>query len=177
MKPAACLLAAFALGLALFADTANDEYDEPYTLPGEHGDSLLAYVGHHSVTPSKWIRLSTNSAYMVVCQIAYRDSAFEYGPASPEEVIQARQAANCLNLALLKFLQKTCAGKSDAELVRNYRSGSIRAKVEEDFPDWFDNYVVSYLHVKHGRIPIDEVADIKVAMRAVGPLAEAVGEP
>lgn len=174
MKFTTCLLAMTALCAPLFADETFDEFSFPETFPCANGNILFTNVGNYSVTPGKWIRLSTNSTYTVVCQIAYENTTFANGPSTPEEIKQARQAESCLNLGLLKFLQKTCEGKSDAELVRDYRSGKIRAKVEDIFPNWFDGYVDPVLKARYGSTPIDGITIYKISMRAVGPFAEAL---
>lgn len=174
MKLASCLLAVSTLCTPLLADDSFDEFSFPETLPCANGNILFTNVGNYSVTPCKWIRLSTNSNYTVVCQIAYENNAFANGASTPQEIMQSRQAENGLNLGLLKFLQKTCEGKSDVELVRDYRSGAIRTKVEEIFPSWFDGYVNPVLKARYGSTPIDGITVYKVSMRAVGPLAEAI---
>jgi len=173
MKPLLFLVPILAIGTSLFADDPPDEFSDPATIPCGNGNILLTNVGNYSVTPCTWIRLSTNSNYMVACQIAYGTVSAEGLPSAPAEIMEMRKAERCLNLALLKFLQKTCEGKTDAELVRRYRSGFIRAKVEDDFPTWFDN-VKATLMAFHDTTAIDSVVVWKVSMRAVGPFAESL---
>jgi len=174
MKLPLCLLT-LAIGTPLFADDSFDEYSFPETIPCANGNILFSNVGNYSITPAAWFCLSTNSNYMVTCQIAFENTAFPNGPSATNEITRTHAVENCLNLELGKFLQKTYAGMSEAELVRKYRSGFVRAKVEDDFPIWFDKVkeILVKLHQNEGT-PLDEVSVLKVSMRAVGPFAEAL---
>jgi len=172
MKSAISLLFASTLCTATFAEEFFlDESSFPETISCENGNVLIANVGNYSVTPATWTKLSTNSNYTVVCQIVYENTSFEKGPSTPEEIIRTRQLEKCLNLGLTKFLREKCEGKSDREIVRSYRTGTIRGKVEDDFSNWFDDNVRDILKV-YGKDA--NVVIWKVSMRAVGPLADAL---
>jgi len=174
MKLTTCLLFASIICPAAFADEyLFDETSFPETLACSNGNDVFVNVGNYPVTPSKWIKLSTNSNYMVVCQIAYENTAFENGPSSADEIVQVRQVENCLNLGLLKFLQEKCNGKSDKELVRSYHDGAIRGKIRDDFAKWFDDNVNGLLKTWKEE---SNVLILGVSIRAVGPFAKALEE-